>query len=116
MVCGWGFYCKASPRCEMSRPSSSCSRETRSGTKAETHAERRCRMRLKFPEFKSMIRKSMPSDLIRGWAPVFPRDKRENAFARATNENAFARRSCLGKKMERDDDSNKSHPALAQLE
>jgi hypothetical protein len=45
----------------------------------------------------------MPSDLIRGWIPVFPRDKRE----------AFARRSCLNKKIERDDDSKKSHPALA---
>src|SRR6266852_4585858 len=50
-----------------------------------------------------MIRKSMPSDLIRGWVPVFPRDKRE----------AFARRSCSNKKLERDDDSKKSHPALA---
>ncbi len=28
-----------------------------------------------------MIRKSLPSDLIRGWVPVLPRDKRE-AFAR----------------------------------
>src|SRR5258707_8779455 len=37
-----------------------------------------------------------------GWVPVFPRDKRE----------AFARRSCLNKKIERDDDSKKSHPAL----
>jgi hypothetical protein len=35
-----------------------------------------------------------------GWEPVFPRDKRE----------AFARRSCSNKKMERDDDSKKSHP------
>src|SRR5882724_827341 len=34
-------------------------------------------------------------------------------FSLATNENAFARRSCSGKKMERDDDSKKSHPALA---
>jgi len=34
--------------------------------------------------------------------PVFPRDKRE----------AFARRSCSNKKIERDDDSKKSHPAL----
>src|SRR5712672_2499547 len=51
---------------------------------------------------QSMIRKSMPSDLIRGWIPVFPRDKRE----------AFARRSCSNKKIERDDDSKKSHPAL----
>src|SRR5882672_12623078 len=50
-----------------------------------------------------MIRKSMPSDLIRWWVPVFPRDKRE----------AFARRSCSNKKMERDDDSKKDHPALA---
>jgi len=33
---------------------------------------------------------------------VFPRDKRE----------AFARRSCSNKKIERDDDSKKSHPAL----
>src|SRR6202790_3660345 len=51
-----------------------------------------------------MIRKSMPSGLTRGWVPVFPRDKRE----------AFARRSCSNKKIERDDDSKKSHPALAQ--
>ena len=40
------------------------------------------------------------------WVPVFPRDKRE----------AFARRSCSNKKIERDDDSKKSYPALAQLE
>src|SRR6266478_7211563 len=52
-----------------------------------------------------MIRKSMPSDLIRGWVPVFPRDKRE----------AFARRSCSNKKLERDDASKKSHPAPALL-
>src|SRR6266436_4903643 len=38
-----------------------------------------------------------------GWVPVFPRDKRE----------AFARRSCSNKKIERDNDSKKSHPALA---
>src|SRR6266849_5991972 len=38
------------------------------------------------------------------WLPVFPRDKRE----------AFARRSCSNKKIERDDDSKKSHPALGQ--
>jgi hypothetical protein len=38
-----------------------------------------------------------------GWVPVFHRDKRE----------AFARRSCSNKKIERDDDSKKSHPALA---
>ena len=50
-----------------------------------------------------MIRKSMPSGLTRGWVPVFPRDKRE----------AFARRSCSNKKIERDDDSKKSRPALA---
>src|SRR6266850_4009862 len=37
-----------------------------------------------------------------GWVPVFPRDKRE----------AFARRSCSNKRIERDDDSKKSHPAL----
>ena len=37
-----------------------------------------------------------------GWVPVFPRDKRD----------AFARRSCSDKKIERDDDSKKSHPAL----
>src|SRR5882757_1361182 len=37
-----------------------------------------------------------------GWVPVFPPDKRE----------AFARRSCSNKKIERDDDSKKSHPAL----
>ena len=36
------------------------------------------------------------------WVPVFPRDKRE----------AFARRSCSNKKIERDDGSKKSHPAL----
>src|SRR6267143_6426888 len=40
-----------------------------------------------------------------GWVPVFPRDKRE----------AFARRSCSNKKIERDDDSKKSHPALGLL-
>src|SRR5882757_1590029 len=40
-----------------------------------------------------------------GWIPVFPRDKRE----------AFARRSCSNKKMEWDDDSKKSHPALAKI-
>jgi hypothetical protein len=39
------------------------------------------------------------------WVPVFPRDKRE----------AFARRSCSNKKIERDDDSKKSHPALKKL-
>ena len=44
----------------------------------------------------------MPSELIRGWVPVFPRDKRE----------AFAQRSCTNKKIERDDDSKRSHPAL----
>jgi hypothetical protein len=38
------------------------------------------------------------------WVPVFPRDKRE----------AFARRSCSNKKIERDDDSRKSHPALVK--
>jgi hypothetical protein len=47
----------------------------------------------------------MPSDLIRGWVPVFPRDKRE----------AFARRSCSNKTIERDDDSKWSHPALSAL-
>src|SRR6266704_4354079 len=36
------------------------------------------------------------------WVPVFPRDKRE----------AFARRSCSNRKIERDDDSKKSHAAL----
>src|SRR6476646_80407 len=36
------------------------------------------------------------------WVPVFPRDKRE----------AFARRSCSKKKIERNDDSKKSHHAL----
>src|SRR5882762_2589826 len=39
------------------------------------------------------------------WVPVFPRDKRE----------AFARRSCSNKKIERDDDSKKSHPALTRI-
>ena len=39
-----------------------------------------------------------------GWVPVFPRDKRE----------AFARRSCSNKKIERDDDSKKSHLALVE--
>src|SRR5260370_41180175 len=43
-----------------------------------------------------MIRKSMPSDLIRGWKPVFPRDKRE----------AFARRSCSNKNMTLESDFN----------
>jgi hypothetical protein len=41
-----------------------------------------------------------------GWVPVFPRDKRE----------AFARRSCSNKKIKRDDDSKKSHPALGRIE
>src|ERR1700730_2183581 len=50
-----------------------------------------------------MIRKSMPSGLTRGWVPVFPRDKRE----------VFARGSCSNKKIERDDDSKKSRPALS---
>jgi hypothetical protein len=36
------------------------------------------------------------------WVPVFPRDKRK----------AFARRSCSNKKIEWDDDSKKSRPAL----
>jgi hypothetical protein len=40
-----------------------------------------------------------------GWVPVFPRDKRE----------AFARRSCSNKKIERDDDSKKSHPAPGRM-
>jgi hypothetical protein len=40
-----------------------------------------------------------------GWLPVFPRDKRE----------AFARRSCSNKKIERDDDSKKSHRALGRF-
>src|SRR5258708_9116183 len=39
-----------------------------------------------------------------GWILVFPRDKRE----------AFARRSCSNKKIEQDDDSRKSHPALTK--
>src|SRR5712675_69757 len=39
------------------------------------------------------------------WVPVFPRDKRK----------AFARRSCSNKKMERDDDSRKSHPAPGRM-
>src|ERR1700741_4071758 len=37
-------------------------------------------------------------------AAVFPRDKRE----------AFARRSCANKELKRDDDSSKSHRALAR--
>src|SRR6267143_2702753 len=37
------------------------------------------------------------------WAPVFPRDKRE----------AFARRSCSNKKIERNDESKRSHHALS---
>src|SRR6202048_2259477 len=45
-----------------------------------------------------MIRKSMPSGLTRGWAPVFPRDKRE----------AFARRSCSNKEMRSLFDSTQS--------
>src|SRR6202521_6291757 len=52
-----------------------------------------------------MLRKSLPSGLTRGWVPVFPRDKRE----------AFVRRSCSNKRIERDDDSKKSHPALARF-
>src|ERR1700693_961578 len=46
-----------------------------------------------------MIRKKhAPGPRPDGWAPVFPRDKRE----------AFARRSCSNKKIERDDDSSRS--------
>src|SRR5215211_2539522 len=40
-----------------------------------------------------------------GWVPVFPRDKRET----------FARRSCSNNKIERDDNSKKSHHALERL-
>jgi hypothetical protein len=39
------------------------------------------------------------------WVPVFPRDKR----------GAFARRSCSNKKLVRDDDSKKCHPALESV-
>src|SRR5258705_9397094 len=85
----------------MSRPSSSCSRETRSGT------TRRCphgipptchglliARRASLPDaaevssIQSMIRKKPAPHLMRGWKPVFPRDKRE----------AFARTSCSSKK------------------
>jgi hypothetical protein len=50
-----------------------------------------------------MIRKSMPSDLIRGWKPVFPRDKRE----------AFARSSCSNKKITLESDSTQLNQTLA---
>ena len=43
-----------------------------------------------------MIPKSLPADLIRGWLPV----------------KAGQKRSCSKKRLERDDDSTKSHPAL----
>src|SRR5712671_5258093 len=51
-----------------------------------------------------MIRKSMPSghDPMGGYR-----------FSLATKREAFARRSCSNEKIERDDDSKKSHPALA---
>src|SRR6266700_7083096 len=49
-----------------------------------------------------MIRKKPAPHLMRGGYRFSPRDKRE----------AFARRSCSNKKIERDDDSKKSHPAL----
>ena len=52
-----------------------------------------------------MIRKSMPSGAPDGWVPVFPRDKRE----------AFALRSCSNKKIERDEASKKSRPALVTM-
>ena len=51
-----------------------------------------------------MIRKKPGLGLDPRVGTGFPRDKRENAFAR---------RSCSNKKIERDDDSKKSHPALA---
>src|SRR5437879_11277821 len=50
-----------------------------------------------------MIRKSMPSATTRWVRTGFP--------SRQTR-NAFARRSCSNKKIERDDDSKKSHHAL----
>ena len=72
----------------------------RSGETITTGRDGASRKSRELPQ--SMIRKSMPSDLIRGWVPVSPRDKRE----------AFARRPCSNKKIERDDDSKKSHPDL----
>src|SRR6266436_6359270 len=51
-----------------------------------------------------MIRKSMPS----GDEPMGG-----SGFPSRQTRNAFARRSCSNKKIERDDDSNKSHHALA---
>src|SRR6266478_7361497 len=51
-----------------------------------------------------MIRKKPAPHLDRGVGTGFP--------SRQTR-NAFARRSCSNKKIERDDDSNKSHHALA---
>src|SRR6266566_9789922 len=50
-----------------------------------------------------MIRKSMPS----GYDPTGG-----TGFPSRQTRNAFARRSCSNKRIERDDDSKKSHPAL----
>src|SRR6266403_3149625 len=52
-----------------------------------------------------MIRKSMPS----GYDPMGG-----NGFPSGQTRNAFARRSCSNKKIERDDDSKKSHRALVK--
>jgi hypothetical protein len=49
-----------------------------------------------------MIRRKPAPHLDSGVGTGFPRDKRENAFAR---------RSCSNKEIERDDDSKKSHHA-----
>src|SRR5207253_7485813 len=50
-----------------------------------------------------MIRKSMPS----GYDPMG-----DTGFPSRQTRNAFARRSCSNKKIERDDDSKKSHHGL----
>src|SRR5260370_30249890 len=66
-------------------------------------AARRGRDRRRFDLYRAEGRiRSLVNHDPEKWVPVFPRDKRE----------AFARRSCSNKKIERDDDSKKSHPAL----
>src|SRR6266404_4701587 len=47
------------------------------------------------------------------WIEVFPEHDPEKWIPRDKRK-AFARRSCSNKKMERDDDSKKSHRALAR--
>src|SRR5882724_41723 len=67
---------------------------------SEDSAAKRDPATARSPDFFSRFLEHDPEK----WVPVFPRDKRE----------AFARRSCSNKKIERDHDSKKSHPALGR--